>query len=645
MSTVLQLRFDETDATIRPQDAIGNLGDLDVEAGLVAPSVVDAACGRGRSFASATTNGMRAQDIIPGSTLLQRNMSIQVIAQWNAAAAAAYGTPGTIYARGKGTAAPEYMDAGLEVRLVNAALSIGELRWIWHDAAGALKTQLGGHFTPAPSGFLLLTATRRWVDSATVVLRYYCGDALLAEVTSADGSIGGGTTGTTSIGARWTGAAWDRYFNGVIDELRVVDYELTQEEIEATFKRITVWQPRGYKLLRELHPPGFPISSDPHSRVQRETNMWGQGLGYAAAQAENVRDNILPDRAYGDILTRWEAITGQAPKPADSVDTRRSRVVGKMRNRAGASIPGLQAALAGLVNTDVANLQFLAFPQELGDFITGHLYSDPQLWTPDPTAQWTFPGGGFTARVQAANLANLLNTGHDLRWYTLLAPVPAAIPLFAEGRSAHLFSKIVPTSISQNGEVGIAFYDWARGNALLMGLRNNAGTYQIVTEVITGWVSSGATVRATSALVNHWLHIYHQGLPAGSVGVGGASWNMTAEWSTTSELAGYTSYTNIPLTPGFQWAALYARGFTSSLTGALDVTFDESRIRCPFGDRSFWFYVFRDPALAGVADVLGAHAVIQGIKHANTKGTIITSRSLLCDDLSSGCDRGPLGGI
>jgi hypothetical protein len=428
------------------------------------------------------------------------------------------GVAGTLYARGKATGTAEYLNAGVELRVANASQGVGELRWLWQTSAGTLKRQAGGYFAPPTDGsFVLLTATRRWVSSTQVILRYFLGDRMLSEVESVDGDIGGGTTGTTTIGSRFDGTAWGDFFDGVIDELRVVDYELTPEEIEATWKRISVLQPRGYRAVRDLFPPDAPISDSPSSRIQRLMNLAGQALGYAAAQVENLR-NLLPDRAYGDALAQWEGVVAEPPKALDSVDTRRARVLGHLRQRAGFSLDGMKAAISGLVATPTSNLEVLTFAQE---FVEGYdkaeLYSYDTFRTASSGA-WT-PTAGLLSIVGPAAPAVFDSTQRN--WITADLPISHSsifkIQTFqlgatpGVGLSAHLLSKIAPTTLPSKAELGIAFHDWGRNHAILIGLRNNAGTYQIVTEQFTAGVSQGVVVRATTALQAHWLHLYQDG--------------------------------------------------------------------------------------------------------------------------------------
>lgn len=729
---------------------------------------------------------------------------------------------GTLYARGKGGSAAEYLGAGVELRVVNASQNVGELAWLWQDTSGVLKRQVGGHFAPPATGYLMLTATRRWVSSTKVILRYFLGDRMLAEIESADGSIGGGTTGTTTIGARFDGSVWGDFFDGVIDELRVVDYELAPEEIAATWDRISKHQPAGYRAVRDLFPPEAPISSDPTSRIQKLLLIAGNALGYGAAQAENVRNNQLPNRAYGPVLEEWEGIVDEPSKPIDSTDARRARVIGHMRQRSGVSIPGIKAALRELVATDTDNLEMLAFkplqvenyrlPEQwdydgfrtsqttnwgttapsgyqrvstlrktgganntwdagassvetfAGDVMVevmvgpssveaifglssssdasvsyndidfaldiagggtlnvyeGGVFKFASTWvvgdrvqvkrtgtavtyhkndngTPFYTSASTssgavyvdtsvyalgaelfrvhvVTGGGFGGpgtpltwqnivgvaidsdplRAVVAGATDLQYTGAKRDWCTASETIPHASSIKlnntpAEGFGAHLLTKIDPLTIPANGEVGVAFHDFTRGHTIFFGIRNNAGTYQVITERFVDWVSQGVTVRSTTSLVAHWLHLYHDVPNPGANGYAiGAltptTWNMKADWSTTNATSGFTSYAFTH--PGrYQWAVLYARTIGGAIGSSMSVDFADTRLLSLYGDRPCFFYAYRNPALAGTPDTIGAHGIVQGLKHANTFGTFITSKSLLCDSSGSGCDRGPMGGF
>lgn len=628
MEPSIFLRMNEDEASIRPSDAAGGLADLVTATAFgtgssTMPALVNGVMGGARAFDGAGS-GLVARDQVSGSTLYTRDVSIQAILTWDDTLAD-IADPGTIIARGLGTSAAEYLAWGLEVRLVNAANRIGELRWLWHDAAGVLRTQVGGHFQ-APDGFVMVTATRRWVSSTEVVLRYFLGDELLAEVPSVDGSIGGGTTAATSVGMRYTGAAFGRWYGGKIDELRVLGRELAPEEVAATWRRITVDQPNGYRLLRELHDPGFPISDDPGSRVQRETRMWGHALGYAASQAENVRANLLPDRAYGPVLERWEQITRQPSRPGDSLEQRRARVLARAAQDEGSSPPGVRAVLRELAATSEDNLQILAFSNTItDDFAT----VDPLRWELTPSAQWTSLAG--TLRVQAA--AGTYEYPARTH-YTALTSIPSTPQghgaVTNDGRELHAIVKISVTALPANAHAGLMITNRAAiGSATFFGVRNLAGSYQLVAEEFRDNVSQGIVVLAAlgGAPAAMWLHLRTHYDPASVTGLE----QVICAWSTTSATAGYTEAAPFDHTPGSQWVGMFLRT-VGAIAGAADVRFDDMLIRAPYGDRPFHAYIYRDPTLPGRLDRIGANAVIRELAQAHIQATVTSSLTFVAGD-------------
>lgn len=602
---VVLLRFDETETANRPRDAAGVLGDLEPGADMTLPEVVDAVTGRGRLFAAGdggvAVNGLVGVDLDSGASLVTRDLTIQAILSWDMAGQNAAGVDGTIIARGAA---------------FSFALSVYDL------ATRRARVGASTLFT-MPEGFVLLTVTRRWASPDLAVWRYYLGDTLLGEESVVPG-IGGATIDPVHVGF---GADGSEPFVGILDELLVLDRELTREEVESTWLRITRFQPLGYQLLLELHDPGFPLPNDPASDVQLETRMWGHALGYAAALAENLRRNFLPGRAYGEVLEAWEEAVGAVPAPPDDVDTRRARVVALLRQRRGSSIPGLHDALAGLVGVDVSDLEFLAFDNTQRDDF-GELIRDErwEMGAPDTWGSWP---GAYACYPDPPAGGYYTFDGVTRLWLTLTTAVQG------DGREAHIVTRLQITVPTSNAEPGIYFGNFATGDYLLLGLRDTGGTFQIVTESFVGSVTQGLVVQATlpgnpEAL---WLHLYQQATPG--------SW--TAAWSTTSAIAGYT------LSPTITHPTLQnLGGYYLRSNGAMAVptiSFSDFVLRAPYGDRPFAAYVYRDAGYGGLTDVAGAHAVISAIKHAFIDGTIITSKSFLCDDDSSLCDRGPLGGF
>lgn len=628
---------DGTDDLVRPRDSIGNVDDLDIDGVLLnRPVIVDAALGRGRRFLATSSRGYIAKDKISGTTLDQRDMSIQVVLQWDIAAQASYGPPGAVYTRGRGDALAEYVAGGIELRVVNLAANAGEIRWYWQDASGVNQFAIGGQFAPSSTDYMMLTATRRWISSTHVSLRYYLGDQLLTDCESFAGSIGGGTTGTTHVGCRFGSGAYGNFFDGVIDEIRVLDYELTAEEVAATWRRITIEQPRGYELIKELHDPGFPISADPSSRVQRETRQWGHGIGYASAQAENARANGLPDHAYGDVLERWEGITKPIPpKPGESVEIRRARVLGRFRQD-GVAFGPMASALRDLLATAPVNLQVLAYTDDTVDDY-GTLGLHTSRWQYDPSAAWTISSGSLQcALVSTSAVFN----GATRTWYMARASIGGGF------RGIHLLGKITLSSFASNCETGFFVGDFVRGDFLLVALKfASAGNVFVTTEYFSESVSSGEVARSAAIpWSTGWLHVYHQDVAGGAP-------KFTIAWSSVADVGPYTSVADIAAPsslwgldsigkPAITWAGMFVRSLSGTPTAT--VLFDDVRMRTPYSERPMRWYVFRDPALGGDPDIGAAQKVLDAIQQAHTSGKITQSTALICDDPLGLCDVTPL---
>lgn len=634
-SAVMLIRFDELETATRPQDETGVCQDFDVGVTPVAtvmPTKVAAVLGRGRLFNGATM-ALTARDLVPGATLLTRDASIQVVLTWDVAGQNAAGTPGTIISRGLGGSSAERVCYGLRVDVVNAATFTGLVRWYWQDVAGVEKLQTGAQVVITPGQYTMLTATRRWVSPTQVELAYYVGDQLLGAVTSVDGSIGGGTTGALQLGCRTSGGVNGAFLAGTLDELMLLDRELCAEEVTATWRRITLYQPLGVQLLRDLIDPDFPISDEPGSDAQLDLRMQGHTLGFAGAQIENLRDNFLPQHAYGSTLEQWEEAVAVTPKPgpAGSIGERRGRVLSRLRQKRGVSIPGLKDALRDLVDCDVEDLEFIAYGNTITDDFTT---LDPVLWDMSPTGCAAANAG----KARFAPGAGDYTLSNSLRnWLSIARPVSQPVGVdevdgIPQG-GEHVMSKLVFTTPQNNVEVGVWVGNKATNDYLLLGLKQD-GVFKVVSESILHGVSQGLVVQqalgANPAAI--WFHL-RQDIDAGG---------WVPAWSVTSATAGFTVGGAINHPGGIHWAGLYLRG----QAGAGPVAdFDDYVLWTPSGTRPFNAYVFRDPGLGGSPDLEAARSVIQAIKHAFTHATIITSRALLCDSLSSGCDRGPMGAL
>jgi hypothetical protein len=455
--TIVHLRFDEQTSDVPPSDDIGSLGDLAPRAGDTVPSVASAFTGFGRVFGAGKS--LQAVDLVSGASLATRDVTIEAILFWDFDTQFVTDNLGCVCIRGiYGGPGSEFPAYAMVLRIVNVPARVGEVRMQWSDTAGNLITPPGGQFVVPPAtsnGYMLITATRHWVSSTQVELQYYVGDRLVGDVVVTGGDIGGSTTGTFRVGRIYEGA--NGYLQGTIDELRVRNYQVTQEEVSATWARLSKWQPRGYKAILDLFPQGAPISDDPASRVQKLLRICGHAIGYAAAQVENVRDNLLPDRAYGPTLEQWEGIVGEAPAASDTVAKRRKRVVSHLSQRAGSSIRGVLATVSDLLALAPSQVQFLAFDNtQREDWTQGFRI---ERWRADPPAQWTIAGGAL--RVQAANGANILFDSTTRNWYSCLLTVDGTPKWLPGAPSCDAILQVTPTTLPPGAEVGLVFWDWA----------------------------------------------------------------------------------------------------------------------------------------------------------------------------------------
>lgn len=620
------IRFDETDAAALPSDSAGNLLDMGLSPGfspgLAQSTIVPGVTGSARHFDAGIGSGMMARDRTPGTTLATRDVTVQAIAKWVASDQAGYGTTGVLVTRGAGIGsslpgASETTSFALMFSTFTAALAVlpagqGRMHFTWEEVGGSFREDTGAIFV-SPIGFTLFTATRRWVSPTSVIMRYYVGDVLIGETTSTNGNIGGGTTGTTAIGTvpQAPTQNFGRTFCGDLDELLIVRREMCAEEIENTWLRLTKYQPSGTQLFIEMHDDGFPMSRDSSSDIQLDTRMIGQALGYAASTAENLRANFLPGRAYGQTLEQWEQAVAVTPKPAQSLDQRRARVLARLQQRNGASPTGITQAIGDLLDLPANTpLQYIAFDNTwLDDFTTLNLLR----WDLTPTACATAVSGKLHF-APGTGTFTALNGG----WRTAAATVSRSNE-FATYSGEHALAKLTMTTPQSGCEAGVFFSNRQTNDHLLLGLRDTAGTFEVFTESFIGGVSQGAFSQGLLGgnPSSIWLHLYQEA----------SVWK--AAFSVTSRTTGYFGPFTI-LHPGMvHWAGCYLRS-TGAIAAAV-ADFDDFTLRTPDGNRPLVAYVYRNPAYAGAPDIDGAESVLQGIAHAYTEVHLIQSLAFRAD--------------
>lgn len=647
-TAIVHLSFNENDSDTRPQDDAGGLLDLDPQAAtstLTMPVVMDAPLGRGRWFRPTTRTGLIAKDRAP-TTLITRDVTIQVVLSWEAAAqAAAAGQKGTILSRGTSTSGLG-VGYGLRLEVFDVPSSTATLRMFWSRSNGSEAPTPGVTVQIAAGRFTMLTATRRWISPTQVVLRYYVGDTLIGELTTVEGDVFGTLNDVTTVGVQASAGVFGNFYAGVIDALMVMPRELCAEEIECTWLRLTRYQPLGVRMYREQWDPGFPISQDIHSDAQKEIAMFGQVLGYCASRIENLRANFVPQRAYGTVLEDWEKAVEVTPQPVQGIDDRRARVLARLRQRKGVSIPGIQDALSDLIDADVSELEFIAYSNTIVDGFDTQI--DPVLWdfVPAGAATWNAGTARMVLPVGSADM-----TGEVKNWKTIAQPIcdpVTANPGSVLGRlgGESVFAKVMLQVPQNNLDAGVWAGNRATGTYILLGIRQAGGFLQVIGETFVNHVSVASVAidapfaGAPSAL---WLHLKQDDTMGGWVG----------QWSSVSptqlgSIDGVGTFRTLigsgvqPTADVVNWGGCYVRTIGSPLSAPATVAFDDFQVRMPNGTRPMSAYVFLDGSL-GNPDLEGAHSVLQSIKHAYTEATIITSRAVLCDNPGSGCDRGPMG--
>lgn len=621
----VMLKLHDPDVAVPPRDEAGALDDLLPPVGAVAPQVVGAAMGKGRAFWPGLLNALAAKDLSTGSSLATRDCTIMAIVAWDVAGQALAGAPGTLVCRGDSSGAAEFVSYELRFVVVNAAARTGSLVWSWQDTAGAVKTQTAVQFT-CPTGFTLITATRRWVSPTEVMLRYYIGDNLIGEVTSSDGSIGGGVTGTFLLGAnRAGGVNLGGFFAGIVDEIAIFDREMCLEEIEDTWLRITVYQPLGVQLYREMHDDGFPQSLEPSSDVQLENRWIGMTLGFAASRFENIRRNLVPQRAYGRTLEDWEKALRPTTQPGQSFDERRARVLARLRQRLGSSIPGFQASLEVLLGgADPSLLTFLAFSNT---WVDGFASINPLRWD---TRGSSWVASGTTANFVAGDT-------NQHAWPTDKIYLRRSID--GNGRQAHQIVKLRFATSPTNSEAGIYFGDHARGNYFLLGLRNTGvANFRVYTEEFVNGISQGGAVdqgdsgsAVGAGVVPVWLYI-HQAE---------TFWEIT--WSIVDGVT-FPAPIIVASTPNnAYWAGCYART-VGAVGSSMTAQFDDHTLRLPYGLSPLNAWVVLDAALGFRPDVPGARQIVETVKHLFVAGSFATALAVTYDDIDNGYDNAPMGG-
>lgn len=614
------LPFHERSEELRPKDEAGSLTQIrDATPALTAPPIADALTGPGRVFGDGL--GFLATDPDDGA-LLARDVTIQALVLFDHAAQDAAGEPGVIFARGDKTGAAQYRPYGL--RLDVPATGQGRLEFFWDDLSGVESVQTGGDFNVPAGGYVLLTAVREWVSDVEVKLWYYANETLLAAVTSTDGEIGGGVGGTVTIGCKLESGTYDHFLRGTVDQLKVSAHAHTAEEVEATYRRIAVWQPAGTAALARLWPTGdgFPNRSV-GSEFMRHLQVRGELVGALAAHADNERRNHLPNRAYGGKLADWERVLGLDTLPGAEIQTRRDRCVAVIRRRLGLSVESLQAGLVTLFGfSDEADVEILEYSHTLVDDAS------------EPLSEllWTVEGNGSCETVGGDVFRLTASSGADLRYdVDNRDDAIRVLTSIDDPHEAAIHGKVVAGGYtSATKMVGLCMIA-SNGDAVFLGYVADA-TERVGYRVYSGGVL-GAFVELgqPTGPLPVFLRLQHS--------VSAATY--TAEYGELSATMDAEAVFAGPATP--VWAGMFALDTAEPTPSALTADMDLITLHTPNGTTPLHWYGYRNPTKAGTWD-LGA-ARLQATKQgpARSLGGAVTLKALVCDDPDHGCGNTPLG--
>lgn len=410
MSTVAAWEFSEIADEVRPVDRVGNVEDLATPSGLTTPSVVQGRYGRAREFGD--MKALEAADQVLNATLLARHTTLFGWVDFKIENFA-NAQVGSLYLRRGGSNAIAFA-----VELERVSATDIKIRAHWEGPGPASTT---GVTLTKPVGEFMVGVVRKWISVTSVEVKYYVNGDLVGEETVAEGNIAPAAGGTTAIG--YDPIAVGDYLpdDTVLEFLQIEDDPVTQEELRQLYRRVAVHQPSGYKILRSFLPPaprGAEKTSwamDPDSFVQRWIAAEGDALGLEIADIERFREDFMPDRAYGGALVDWERITRQTPKPSDTVETRRARVLAFLRTVLGFSLDDIKAALESVYNLTSAQIDIIEFTGLRTDD-----FSVDDLTTP-PSRMWiTRAGAGTVVNDTGTPECDLAFGNVDARWYPLV---------------------------------------------------------------------------------------------------------------------------------------------------------------------------------------------------------------------------------
>lgn len=613
MATAALFRLAEVSTEVFAVDAAGNSGDLGDDPSsappLLMPATVESMTGRGRSFGADI--GMQAAEEVADSLRLTRDVTARAFVQYPISEAAD-GDIGTIVARGVRGSAAERLLFGVEIQRVDSATA--RLLARWEEVGGAAAPIVGATFIPDPNEFFAIAVARRWLSTTEVELLYVVNDLLIGRETVAAGDIGDGVGGTLTIGCAGDGAGgYERFLpeGTIIDQVAIETDAMCFEEIRQDVRRVTVHQPSGYEILRSYIPPGESWSREPDSAIQRWLASEGDGLGQVLALAAQLREDMLPDRAYGAALEHWEQLLGISPKRQETIENRRLAVIGGLRKILGFAPPDLQNALAPLFGLNAADVEIIEFGAVRSDDFSVDDISAP------PSNMWrTFQGVGSVAVAAGACAVSVPAGTPNAQWYRdptgageasyREASVRGELGADPDGACIVVDVDVTGGAFGEDSLSGLMMRNPA-GDAVFFGISEGLGGAMSHTSFsIVGGVKSLLVTHAT--LVSGDDRLLLRSLGDGLFEVGTVTGGVVTILS--SAVAGPT---------GVRWAGFGVFGLDAA-TEPTDAIFNDLQLFEPKSPRGFHFLAFRDPGLGGTYNIRKAQGQLDKQAPAHTIG-------------------------
>lgn len=621
------LRFDEAADSVLPSDATGTLADPTVPAGVVLPAVVSGTIGGfGRDFARTAPSGLLYED--PSDLLmLTRALTIAAVVRLDIAALAT-GNICTVVQMGRGGVGGP-VTFGLRFDVTNAATRRVTARLFWETAAASAVADVGIDFAYPAGEYVAIIASREVVGT-TFTCRYQVNGDQVTGGTTATLDVGSTTGAEMSVGMGMSGASYINHLDGVIDALEVMDAAMSHEEMAWTWSRIAVDMPAGAAAVRRMVPPGV-YSNDPSSRIQRELAGEGRALGHAKAVARRRREYGLPDRAWGDVLERWESILGRPARAGDSIADRRASLLEVTQNLRGLNPAEIKLQLEESFDLAGASIQILEYDNDLTETFTSGTPSN-RARVDNGTGAWLSDGAAVAAGRQ-----EFAATADDLR-YGGRSTSNAGMYLYSIGEMADgwIHGRIERVTGENNIVMGFAIGSWVPDEWIFIGLGfTTAGSVQKVcyatfadgvlssiTDIETPYATNPVSFRIKCSPNAQGKYVVKYGA------------NDAAAKSAVG-----TTLTTGPKTP--MWAGFGALSTAASTTATY--RFDDIFLHVPRGRQRFNWYAYRDPGLPGGPNMPAARSLVQRIKHAHTSGAAIEQQVTLCDDATRLVDREPIG--